>query len=291
MALPFSTAVLAAINDAAGRSLGRRFRVKNVQPVSGGCINRSFVVGDGEDKFFVKVNGAVALPVFEAEAAGLHALRETQVRAPAPLTHGLAGSEAYLVLEHLSLRQPREGDFIGLADALATLHGKSAPSFGWTQANFIGASPQDNPWTHSWVDFWRGARLERQLNMAAQKGHGGLLQSLGERLVAALPRLLAGHAPQPALVHGDLWHGNIGFLANGVPSLFDPAVYFGDREVDIAMSELFGGFPRTAEAGDVMNAMVLSAVRHWAAPGNERRACGNAVWIAGCAGPLTDGQA
>jgi len=195
MGLPFSAAVLAAINDGAGRALGRRFRVKNIQPVAGGCINRSFMVGDGADRFFVKVNGAVALPIFEAEAAGLSALREAEVRAPMPVAHGLAGSEAYILMECLSLRQARAGDYIGLADALVTLHGKNSSSFGWAQANFIGASRQDNPWAVSWVDFWREARLERQLEMAAQKGYGGSVLSLGERLVAAMARLRSSTRP------------------------------------------------------------------------------------------------
>jgi protein-ribulosamine 3-kinase len=244
MAIPFSTAVLAAVNAAAGNLIGHPFRVKSVQPATGGCINRSFVVGDGRECFFLKVNGAAALAQFAAEADGLNALRQANVRAPAPVAHGAAGDETYLLMEYMSMREPRTGDYVGLAEALATLHQSSASSFGWPQANFIGASHQVNPWTASWMDFWRNARLARQLELAAQNGHGGLLQSLGERLLAALPQVLGGHVPRPALVHGDLWHGNVGFLANGTPTLFDPAVYFGDREVDIAMSELFGGFPR-----------------------------------------------
>jgi len=237
-------AVLAEVNDTAGRLLGRRFRLKSVDPVAGGSVNRSFAVGDGQDLFFLKVNGVASLPVFEAEAEGLSALREARVRSPVPFAHGVAGSEAYLLMEYLPLREPRDGDYIGLADALGTLHESSAPSFGWVQPNFIGASRQANPWTESWADFWCRARLERQLEIARQKGHGGLLQLLGEQLIAAVPEILSGHTPQPCLVHGDLWRGNVGFLANGTPSLFDPAVYFGDREVDIAMTELFGGFPR-----------------------------------------------
>ena len=244
MALPFSTAVLAEVNKAAGGLLGRPFRLKRVEPAAGGSINRAFAVGDGEDRFFLKVNDAEALAVFEAEAEGLDALRDANVRAPAPLAHGIAAGEAFLLMEYLPLRAPRDGDYIGLADALGTLHENIAPSFGWVQPNFIGASRQANPWTESWVDFWRGARLERQLDVARQKGYGGMLQLLGEQVLAAVPEVLDGHAPQPCLVHGDLWRGNVGFLANGTPSLFDPAVYFGDREVDIAMTELFGGFPQ-----------------------------------------------
>jgi protein-ribulosamine 3-kinase len=243
MALPFSTAALAAINDAAGRVLGARFRVKSCQAVSGGCIHRSFVISDDHHRFFVKLNGVEALPIFEAEAEGLHALREANVRAPIPLAHGVAGTEAFLLMEYLALREPRNGDYIGLAEMLGSLHESTHPTFGWPQPNFIGTSRQTNPWTDSWAEFWRNARLERQLEIAQQNGYGGLVQSLGERLLATLPQLFAHHVPQPSLIHGDLWRGNVGFLANGAPVLFDPAVYFGDREVDIAMTELFGGFP------------------------------------------------
>src|SRR6266704_533948 len=110
--------------------------------------------------------------------------------------------------------------------------------------NYIGATPQLNRRSSSWNDFWREARLMPQLELARKNGLGKALSRKGEQLAAALPQLLAGHAPSASLLHGDLWSGNAGFLAQGAPVLFDPAVYRGDREADISMTELFGGFPQ-----------------------------------------------
>jgi protein-ribulosamine 3-kinase len=131
--------------------------------------------------------------------------------------------------------------------ALAAMHratGRQAGAqFGWRRDNFIGSTAQCNRGRDDWPGFWRDARLLPQLALAARNGLGSRLIDTGERLATVLPRLLSGHAPQPSLLHGDLWRGNASFLADGSPALFDPAVYFGDREADLAMTELFGGFP------------------------------------------------
>jgi fructosamine-3-kinase len=129
--------------------------------------------------------------------------------------------------------------------ALAAMHRTTDQRFGWRRDNFIGATPQSNRGNDDWTGFWRDARLVPQLALAGRNGLGSRLIDAGERLANMLPRLLAGHAPQASLLHGDLWSGNAAFLADGSPVLFDPAVYFGDREADLAMTELFGGFPRS----------------------------------------------
>jgi protein-ribulosamine 3-kinase len=117
---------------------------------------------------------------------------------------------------------------------LANAHRKPGPRFGWAHDNYIGATPQQNGWCDDWAEFWYERRLKPQLDMARASGF-------------ALPdvpsSLLKGHQPQPTLLHGDLWSGNAGFTAQG-PVVFDPAVYYGDREADLAMTELFGGFPK-----------------------------------------------
>ena len=95
-----------------------------------------------------------------------------------------------------------------------------------------------------WIDFWRKRRLGHQLELAARNGHLGRLQQRGERLLEQLPALL-DHHPVPSLLHGDLWSGNLAYTRNGQPTIFDPAVYFGDAEADLAMTELFGGFTPT----------------------------------------------
>jgi fructosamine-3-kinase len=125
---------------------------------------------------------------------------------------------------------------------LAALHRIEGNRFGWWRGNHIGATPQPNDPSPDWPDFWRQRRLGFQLDLAARQGHRGRLQGLGERLLERLPALL-DHRPRPSLLHGDLWGGNLAYDPDGRPVVFDPAVYHGDREADLAMTELFGGFP------------------------------------------------
>ena len=163
------------------------------------------------------------------------------LRVPQAVCHGVAAGQAYLVLEYLPLVS--QGDAALLGRQLAQQHRVTAPQFGWTRDNWIGATPQPNGWRDDWIDFWREQRLGFQLRLAAENGYGGALQRDGEILMSRLDALFDGHTPQPSLLHGDLWGGNHGFLAeSATPVVFDPAVYFGDRECDLAMSELFGGF-------------------------------------------------
>ncbi|MGB7551997.1 MAG: fructosamine kinase family protein, partial [Chromatiaceae bacterium] len=124
---------------------------------------------------------------------------------------------------------------------LAHLHRQSQARFGWDRDNFIGSTPQPNAEAQDWASFWQTRRLGPQLNLALAQGFGGRLQDRGRRLGEACPALI-DHSPQPSLLHGDLWSGNMAFDAAGQPVLFDPAVYYGDREADLAMTELFGGF-------------------------------------------------
>ena len=160
----------------------------------------------------------------EAEADGLQALGAV-VRVPRILDRG----PDFILLEQLDLK--RNGDWTALARMLATLHRQTGPRFGWHRDNFIGATPQINTWCDDWAEFWHERRMRPQLELARRNGF-----QLPD------PPRLQGHNPQPALLHGDLWSGNAGFIDEG-PVIFDPAVYYGDREADLAMTELFGGFP------------------------------------------------
>ncbi len=135
------------------------------------------------------------------------------------------------------------GDYAALGRALALVHSVRGEFFGWRWDNYIGTTPQLNRRSSSWSDFWREARLRPQLELGRRNGLNASLLTKGERLVEAVPRVLSGHVPMASLLHGDLWCGNAGCLAGGVPVFFDPAVYWGDRETDLAMTELFGGFP------------------------------------------------
>ncbi len=180
--------------------------------------------------------------MFAVEAAGLEALAATRtLRVPQVIAHGNADGQSYLVLEYLDLHT--HGDARRLGEQLAALHRCSADRFGFAQDNFIGSTPQPNRWQADWLTFWRDQRLGFQLRLAAHHGLDPALQESGAKLQAALPDFFAGYAPQPSLLHGDLWGGNHAFLADGTPVLFDPAAYYGDRECDLAMTELFGGYP------------------------------------------------
>ena len=231
------TALQTSISDAAGS-----FRIERTTPVPGGCIHRCFILEGGGRKYFAKINDRSQLDSFAAEVDGLAALAAAGSRVPAPLCQGQAGEAAFLVLEHLDLRG--NGDYAALGRSLAIVHSIRGEFFGWRRDNYIGKTPQLNRCSPSWSDFWREARLEPQLDLARKNGLGKGLWGRGEQLAEALPRLLSEHAPAASLLHGDLWSGNAGFLADGTPVLFDPAVYWGDREADLAMTELFGGFPQ-----------------------------------------------
>ena len=220
------------------------FIVRGRQAVGGGCINQAWRIGDGERNYFVKLNSGAGKTMFEAEAAGLAELAATAtVRVPEPVAHGVIGERAYLVLEYLPLVGCDAMAMELLGRQLALLHARAQPYFGWHRDNTVGSTPQRNGRFENWPEFWRERRLGDQLDLAARHGHGGNLQRQGERLRGRLDALFAGYSPVPALLHGDLWSGNVGCAHNGQPAIFDPAVYYGDREADLAMTELFGGFP------------------------------------------------
>ncbi len=211
------------------RSLG----ATDAASVTGGCIHRCYRVTIGGAPAFLKLNETRFADAFAAEADGLEALRRAGARAPEPRHHGTHGQYAFLVLEFLDLRAT--GDWAALGRMLAQAHRKTNPRFGWPRDNYLGATPQRNGWHGDWHTFFAERRLAPQLDLARSKGFA---LELGKALDA-----LDGHRPPPSLLHGDLWRGNAGFTTEGAPVLFDPAVYYGDREADLAMTELFGGFP------------------------------------------------
>lgn len=235
------SAFLSELAAAISRSSGAPFAIRKTQSVHGGDISQAFKLSDGARSFFVKTQPATRLGWFEAEAAGLTELDAAYaVRVPRVVCLGVAAGQAYLVLEHLTLKA--NGDAAQLGRLLAQQHRTRAPQFGGSRDNWIGATPQPNAWCDSWIDFWRAQRLGFQLRLAAENGYGGALQTDGAALLANLGAFFDSYAPAPSLLHGDLWGGNHGYLADGAPVIFDPAVYFGDRECDLAMTELFGGF-------------------------------------------------
>jgi len=235
-----------SVRSSIERALLGSFALEHVSEVSGGCINRGYHVRCAQRDFFVKFNAATRLTMFEAEADALTEIATSRtVRVPMPLCYGSDEQHAWLVMEWLSLSADglTRDSAARLGAQLAAMHAVHADRFGWTRENTIGSTPQSNRQAKSWIDFWREERLAPQLALAGNNGYRGRLHALGERLVEQLPALLAGHHPQPSLLHGDLWGGNAAATADGTPVIFDPAVYYGDREADLAMTELFGGFP------------------------------------------------
>ncbi len=221
---------------------GTAFTVANRRSVGGGCINQTYQISDGRQRFFLKLNRAAQVAMFEAEALGLKDMDDSQtLRVPRPICWGTAEDSAYLVLEWLDLGQASPASWRRMGEHLAALHRVTHhQGFGWHRGNTIGATPQPNPWTTNWLAFFRDHRLAHQFALARRRGGHFPRQ---QALLQALPDLLAGHHPSPALVHGDLWSGNAAMTPAGEPVIFDPATYYGDREVDLAMTELFGRFP------------------------------------------------
>ena len=224
--------------------------IDSVSEVGGGSISRALVLGSGRRRHFVKLNDASLAAMFAAEADGLAALAACPaVRVPRVCGHGVSGRHAYLVLEHLSLHRLHGGAPAAAAgQALAAMHRSTGSHFGWPRDNFIGSSRQYNASQPTWPLFFAHQRLLPQLELAKRHGQHGRLVASGERLAESLPALFTAHRPPPSLLHGDLWSGNAALDEAGRLALFDPAVYWGDRETDLAMSELFGGFPDSFHA-------------------------------------------
>jgi fructosamine-3-kinase len=240
-----------------GTSLGAE--VRHLRPVSGGCIHQSWQVQRaGGGAAFLKTNVAAALPMLEAEVDGLRALAAwapPELQIPSPLALAEVDGRALLLLSWLDLgpaaRADAEGAWRSLGQSLAQLHrasrsGNGGCGYGFGCDNYIGSAPQPNRWCSDWPRFFAEARLQPQLERAARAGRP-LRQA--DRLLALLPAWLAGHGAEPVLVHGDLWSGNAGLVAGGQGALFDPACHWADREVDLAMARLFGGFPASFFSG------------------------------------------
>jgi protein-ribulosamine 3-kinase len=213
--------------------------------VSGGRINRCYRWRCGETELFVKVADRSDGGGLEAEAAGLLVLTEAlAVRVPRVLARGATGRTTFLALEWIEARPAGRAAEHRLGEQLAAQHQVTAPQFGLAADNFIGRTRQPNGWLGDWTEFYRERRLRPQLALATQNGFAELLEQPGARLLESVAALLAGHGPQASLLHGDLWAGN--WLADEQDEawIFDPAVYHGDREADLAMTRLFGGFGR-----------------------------------------------
>lgn len=228
------------IAEAVARATGMRFEVERHAPTGGGSINRAAVIEGAGQTYFVKLNQASRLAMFEAESEGLAEIAATgTVRVPNAICHGTSGTDAFLVLEFLELKPGDELQATRLGEQLARLHQHTGKRFGWHRDNTLGTTPQPNDWASDWVAFLRGQRLEHQLRLLDDPG----MSELAEPVLERLPEFFVRYSPEPSLIHGDLWGGNWSGSKGGQPVIFDPAVNYADREMEIAMTELFGGFP------------------------------------------------
>ena len=239
-----NTTLWTDIAEHIGTTTGVRFTGSDHHAVAGGCINTAVVIKDKGRSYFVKLNDGPRLPMFEAESDGLREIAASNsVRVPQPVCAGVSGQQAYLVLEYIAFAPCEDQGPERLGQQLASMHRTQQKTFGWRRDNTIGSTPQINTPTADWLTFWQHHRLEYQLRLAAAQGHRGDLQRKGERLLSDLVLLFTNYIPTASLLHGDLWSGNVAYDNHAQPVIYDPAVYYGDREADIAMTELFGGFP------------------------------------------------
>lgn len=232
-----------AIENSISAATGSRFTVESTRPVGGGSINEALCLEGAGQRYFLKLNRPDRLFMFKAEAEGLRALIDSKaLRLPEPIAWGADDRRSWLVLEYIEFGTATTTTQSVLGERLALMHHTSAESFGWHRDNTIGATEQPNNWTDDWVTFLKDQRLGFQLSLAEKNGAPRSLLDSGQQLLASLGAFFYDYQPSPAMLHGDLWGGNWGCDVAGEPVIFDPAVYFGDREADLAMTELFGGF-------------------------------------------------
>lgn len=226
---------------------GEDAQFEKKESVSGGCINQCWKVTDTKEKhWFIKTNSPSLHDMFAAEAEGLNEIADSHsIRSPKSFCYGSTEEFSYLVLEYIVLKPLINQEEAG--KQLAKMHQYTFPEspmtrFGWKRDNTIGSTPQSNQQHKNWISFWKNERLLYQLKLAKKNGYSSKAYDEGLKLAESLPLFFTSYPVQASLLHGDLWGGNCASEQNGNPVIYDPAVYFGDRETDIAMTELFGGF-------------------------------------------------
>lgn len=230
-----------SIDRAISEKTAKAYQSKTRSSVIGGCINQASKI-EGQDGriYFLKQNNLKFLPFFEAEARALMEIEETgTIQVPQVIVFGETEGKSFLILEFMKQGSSSKAGQKQLGRELAQLHQVEKPFFGWDMDNCIGATPQPNPKSENWVDFYRTHRLIHQFELAKQKGKRF---DQVETLLTGLDFFFADYIPTPSLLHGDLWGGNASYDAKGSPFIFDPATYYGDRETDLAFTYMFGGF-------------------------------------------------
>ena len=217
-----------------GNAFNTTITVNGESSIVGGCINNTIKINTNKGDFFVKWNTNSKANMFQSEYNGLKVLKDTNtIRIP----NVLYFDDDFLILEFIPPSNPNNAFWEVFGQKLALMHKQTHSKFGLDFDNYIGSLYQDNTQNKNWTEFFIQNRLQAQLSIG---NFSGTLLSDFDKLFQKLPNLFPNE--KPALLHGDLWSGN--FLAkNGdTPMLIDPAIYYGNREMDIAMSKLFGGF-------------------------------------------------
>ena len=222
-------------------------QIQSAHAIAGGDIHQAYQLHTTDKNYFLKLNGRQYLPLFETERHSLSAIRSSNtITCPQPFATGIFNDQAWLLMEFIDLTSPKKtADEKQRGRALAHMHhqiNRDAKPFGWFENNFIGLTQQHNHWHMDWVEFYGQQRLKPQLELAALRDAPASLYQLGIELIDQLPFWFKDYTPEASLLHGDLWGGNSAFDETGEPIFFDPACYYGDRETDLAMTELFGGF-------------------------------------------------
>lgn len=233
------------------QTLSQSIHIETAAPVAGGDIHQAFKLHTHTGNYFLKLNQLEALPLFETEVHNLRAIAHSgSILCPKPLGFGRHNEQAWLLMEYLQLTS--KGDDFQRGRDLALMHHQinhETKPFGWFENNYIGHTPQLNRWHSDWVGFYGEERLRPQLEMTQLNDAPRQLYERGCELIERLPNWFQNYQPEASLLHGDLWGGNSAFTTSGDAVVFDPACYYGDRETDLAMSQLFGGFSDAFYAG------------------------------------------
>jgi fructosamine-3-kinase len=235
--------ISASLTDYFSASPGIDFSLLSARSLSGGCINNVSRLDTSAGVFCLKYNVADSFPgMFEAEAKGLTLLSESgEIRVPRVICTGTSGKYSYILLEFIDSGRRKPGFMEDFGKRLARLHKHTDRYFGLDHDNYMGSLRQSNRLYRGWISFFREERIEPQLKIAKEGGY------FSKNELAAFPRLYTKlidiiPAYPPSLIHGDLWSGNYMVDETGDPCLIDPAVNYGHREAEIAMTTLFGGF-------------------------------------------------
>ena len=226
-------------------AFGKEVALLGAQLIAAGNMNQAICLQTAEGDFFLKTNHLEASDIFVKETQGLELLRKsTSLHVPAVIRWGRMEDTNYLLLEWVPAARRNRAYWQTLAEGLAELHMATTPNFGLEASNFISILPQRNTPNASWKSFFTQERLEPMIQRAYFED---LIDSTFLEKFRKLYEKVDGIFPneKPALVHGDLWHGNVLINGLGMPSLIDPAVYYGHREMDLAFSKLFGGFDKS----------------------------------------------